>query len=73
MNLIQALDIVIDCERTKKLMGMNAVYPYKEFQFVEALIALRAELQTQLTKIKQMDHTLRAANARLAKYEKSSG
>lgn len=70
MNLIQALDVVNDCARTKKLMGMNAVYPYKEFQFVDALMALREELQAQLVKIKQTEATLRAAQARLAKYEK---
>jgi hypothetical protein len=67
MNLIQALDIVNDCARTKKLMGMNAVYPYKEFQFVDALLALREEVQAQLVKIKQLEAQLRASNARAAK------
>lgn len=67
MNLIQALDVVNDCARTKRLMGMNATYPYKEFQFVDALLALRDEIQSQLTKIKQLEMQLRASNARASK------
>lgn len=48
-------------------MGMNSVYPYKEAQFVDALLAQRDELQEQLRKIKQLEAQLRAANARAAK------
>lgn len=67
MNLVQALDIINDCARAKKLMGMNAVFPYKENQFVDALMAMREEVQRQLVQIKQLEAQLRASNARAAK------
>lgn len=67
MNLVQSLEIVNDCSRAKKLMGMNAVFPYKPEQFVDALLALQAHVQQQLTKIKQLEAQLRASNARAAK------
>jgi hypothetical protein len=67
MNLVQSLDIVNDVARARKLMGMNAVYPYKPEQFVDALMALRDHIQEQLVKIKALEAQLRAANARAAK------
>lgn len=67
MNLVQSLDIVNDVARARKLMGMNAIYPYKPDQFVDALIALRDQVQEQLVKIKQLEAQLRAAHARASK------
>jgi hypothetical protein len=61
MNLVQALDLTNDVARARKLMGMNAVYPYKPDQFVDALLALRDELQRQLVQIKQYEKTARSS------------
>ena len=60
MNLVQALDLTNDVARARKLMGMNAVYPYKPDQFVDALLALRDELQKQLLQIKKYEANAKA-------------
>lgn len=67
MNLVQALDIANDCSRAKNLMGMNAVFPYTQNQFVDAILTLQGQIETQLTKIKSLEAQLRASNARAIK------
>lgn len=64
MNLVQAIELTNDCQRARKLMGMNAIYPYTPDQFVNALGAFHGQISEQLAHIKKLEAQLRAANAR---------
>lgn len=75
MNIVQALAIVNDCVRIKKLVGMNADYPYTVEQIAEAAQEMHRTLSAELTHVKDQlsaaQAQLRAANARAAKAAKS--
>lgn len=74
MNLNEALGISQDVSRIKRLAGVNAIYPYKETQFADAveclhghLTASKAEADALRDKIAKLEAQLRASNARSAK------
>jgi hypothetical protein len=77
MTIVQALAIINDCARIKKLAGGLAMYPYSVEQVVEAALEISHELRAQTSalqeQLKTVNAQLRMSNARAAKDAKAGG
>jgi len=71
MNIAQALAIVNDCARIRKLAGQLAMYPYSTDQLAEAALMIHdtmaAERNLALDQLSVVKKQLSMANARAAK------
>lgn len=71
MNIVQALAVVNDCARIKKIAGQLAMYPYSTDQLAEAALEIHHGLTQELNLVKDqlsvVKKQLSMANARAAK------
>lgn len=67
MNIVEGLRILNDCARIKKLVGLNANYPYTLEQVVDAALIVKQEIDGFNERVKLAEQRMRAAEARAAK------